>query len=87
MQIGLLDIKGPCPVMQRVPVFDTGELMCLLEDALPLRALLAPLEHYSSHLMAAIEALQPDAAGRLGFGSAMHAILDYLVRIVQYLTQ
>jgi hypothetical protein len=54
--------------------------MCLLEDALPLRALLAPLDEMMDTLIASFEMLQPCGSRLFGFGSAIHAILDYVVR-------
>ena len=80
MQIGLWDVKGRAAAVRRVPIFPTGEVMVLLEEAVPLRALLAPLDAFSEQLMAALEALQPDHAREFGLGSAMHAVMDYLVR-------
>jgi hypothetical protein len=79
-QIGLWDVKGRLPAVRQVPIFPAGEVMCLLEEALPLRALLAPLDVYADKLMAAVEALQPQGVGLCGFGSAMNAVMDYLVR-------
>ena len=80
VQIGLWDVKRRAAVVRRVPIFSTGEVMVLLEDALPLRALLAPLDTSSEQLMEALEALQPDRASEFGIGSALHAVMDYLVR-------
>ena len=73
-------MKRRAAAVRRVPIFSTGEVMVLLEDALPLRALLAPLDTCSEQLMEALEALQPDRASEFGFGSALHAVMDYLVR-------
>lgn len=80
MQIGLWDVKGGRPSVRHVPIFDGGEVMCPLEEAMPLRALLAPLAGAAASVMAALEALAPERPGALGFGSALSAVLDYVVR-------
>ena len=80
MQIGLWDIKGGRPAVRHVPIFEEGEVMCPLEDALPLRALLAPICDHADKVVAALEVLQPEQTGALGFASAMSAVLDYAVR-------
>ena len=65
--------------MRQVPIFPTGEVMCLLEDALPLRALLAPCEEFAAQLATAFEMIQPTSNGLFAFGSAIDALLDYVV--------
>lgn len=79
--MGLWHIQGGAPVVRNVPIFDDGAVMCPLDDAVPLRALLAQRDTAAAQLDAAIDMLQPGQPGeRLALGSALHAVLDYLVR-------
>jgi hypothetical protein len=79
MQIGLWDVKAANPLCRNVPVFPSGDVMCPLEDVVPLRSLLAPLDTHAEQVIAAIDGLQPRHTGLLGLGPALHALLDYLV--------
>ena len=68
-------------MVRNVPVFDDGAVMCPLEDALPLRALIAPLDTFGAQMAAAVDQLQPaPVRGRLALGSIVNAVLDYLAR-------
>ena len=80
MQIGLWDAKATQPAVRNVAILPSGEVMCPLEEALPLRALLAPVDTCAEQITAAVEGLQPRQRGLFGFGPAMHAIMDYAVR-------
>ena len=81
VQIGLWDVQAASPAVRNVPVFDDGAVMCPLEDAMPLRALIAPLDTFREQMAAAVDQLQPaPARGRLALGSIVNAVLDYLVR-------
>lgn len=81
VQIGLWDVQAASPAVRNVPVFDDGAVMCPLEDAMPLRALIAPLDTFGEQMAAAIDQLQPaPSRGRLALGSIVSAVLDYLVR-------
>lgn len=81
VQVGLWHIAGGAPVVRNVPIFEDGAVMCPLEDAVPLRALLAQRTAAAAQLDAAIDMLEPGRPGeRLALGSALHAVLDYLVR-------
>jgi hypothetical protein len=79
MQIGLWDVKTAHPICRNVSVFPSGDVMCPLEDVVPLRSLLAPLDTYADQVMGALDGLQPRTTGLLGFGPALHATMDYLV--------
>lgn len=95
-KIGLYDIQGPVPVVKNViipPELD-GHIPVDLEDAMPLRSFLAPVEHNKDNIAAALETLKPTSSwerttaagqgiegvtmGGRGFGVAMDAILNYL---------
>jgi hypothetical protein len=79
VKVGLWDVQASTPAVRNVPVFEDGAVMCPLEDAMPLRALIAPLDTFSSQLAAAVDMLQPaPACGRLALGSIINAVLDYL---------
>jgi hypothetical protein len=86
MQIGLWDVKAANPFCRNVPVFPSGDVMCPLEDVVPLRSLLAPLETHAEQVIAALDGLQPRQTGLLGLGPALHALLDYLVSLCLYET-
>ncbi|KAI5064713.1 hypothetical protein GOP47_0019408 [Adiantum capillus-veneris] len=95
-KIGLYDIQGPIPVVKNVvipPELD-GHVPVELEDAMPLRSFLAPVEKNKDNIAAALETLKPTSSwerttaagqgiegvtmGGRGFGVAMDAILNYL---------
>eukprot|EP00892_Ulva_mutabilis_P001550 jgi/Ulvmu1/11396/UM075_0058.1 len=78
-RVGLWDVRGGTPVVRNVSIFDDGTVMCPLEDAVPLRALLAQRDASAAQLDTAIDMVQPCGPGeRLSLGSALHAVLDYL---------
>jgi hypothetical protein len=66
-------------VVRRAAVFEDGAVMCPLEGALPLRGLLAPVSHSAQRIADALDALMPAQSRLLALGSALHAIMDYLV--------
>ncbi|MCO5609923.1 hypothetical protein L7F22_064158 [Adiantum nelumboides] len=95
-KIGLYDVQGPVPVVKNViipPELD-GHVPVELEDAMPLRSFLAPVEKNKDNIAAALETLKPTSSwerttaagqgiegvtmGGRGFGVAMDAILNYL---------
>ncbi|KAH7302474.1 hypothetical protein KP509_23G074800 [Ceratopteris richardii] len=95
-KIGLYDVQGPVPVVKSVfipPELD-GHVPVELEDAMPLRSFLAPIEKNKENIAAALETLKPTSSwerttaagqgiegvtmGGRGFGVAMDAILNYL---------
>ncbi|KAH7295490.1 hypothetical protein KP509_27G051600 [Ceratopteris richardii] len=95
-KIGLYDVQGPVPVVKSVfipPELD-GHVPIELEDAMPLRFFLAPIEKNKENIAAALDTLKPTSSwerttaagqriegvtmGGRGFGVAMDAILNYL---------
>ena len=76
-------MQGTSPAVRNVPVFEDGAIMCPLEDAMPLRALIAPLDTFAAQISTAVDQLQPaPIRGRLALGSIVNAVLDYLVCVL-----
>ncbi|EFJ23029.1 hypothetical protein SELMODRAFT_104389 [Selaginella moellendorffii] len=95
-KIGLYDVQGAVPVVKHVviPADMDGKIVVDLEDVMPLKAFLAPVETNKENIAAALETLRPTSSwerataagqsaegvpiGGRGFGVAMDALLSYL---------
>ena len=56
-RVGLHDVTGPAPAVRHVPVSSRGHVAVPLEDALPLRRLLAPVGRHKDAIVAAVESI------------------------------
>lgn len=74
-RIGLYDVQAAAPSVRRVGLGKDGGLAMPLEEALPLRRLLAPVGAFKEELAAAVETIAP-AKSRFGSAGFSHPGVD-----------
>ncbi|KAL5213982.1 hypothetical protein ABZP36_003134 [Zizania latifolia] len=95
-KIGLYDVQGPIPIVKNVfiPPDSDGTLLVDLEDVIPLRSFLAPVDSCKDRIAEALETIRPISSWEItatasevqdhalhharGFGLAMDAVVNYL---------
>uniref|UniRef100_A0A0E0DDW3 Sec23/Sec24 trunk domain-containing protein n=1 Tax=Oryza meridionalis TaxID=40149 RepID=A0A0E0DDW3_9ORYZ len=95
-KIGLYDVQGPIPIVKNafIPPDSDGTLLVDLEDVMPLRSFLAPVDGCKDRIAEALETIKPISSWEItatasevqdhalhharGFGLAMDAVVNYL---------
>ncbi|EEE60965.1 hypothetical protein OsJ_14735 [Oryza sativa Japonica Group] len=95
-KIGLYDVQGPIPIVKNafIPPDSDGTLLVDLEDVMPLRSFLAPVDGCKDRIAEALETIKPTSSWEItatasevqdhalhharGFGLAMDAVVNYL---------